>query len=111
MSYLQERKLKEKLADLKKQLASIVAQDPYQRESYADENTQDDDAAEREEHTRVEALKKNLEVRIKKVEGALNRLKAGTYEFCSNCGKRIDKARLEIIPETNVCVSCNQENH
>jgi len=27
--------------------------------------------------------------------------------FCTECGKRIPKKRLEILPETKVCVRCS----
>jgi len=102
-------KLQKELAELKEQLASVEAQDPYSNASYADENTQDDDASEREEHTRVNALKDNLKEKIQKVEAALLRLKKGKYGICVSCGVKIDKARLDILPEADLCISCSKK--
>ena len=99
--------LEKKLTGLKGQLVSIEAQDPYKRDSYADENTQDDDAAEREDHDRVVALKQDLEQKIVKVEKALERVQEGSYGVCIKCGNHIDKARLEVIPEAGRCIDCS----
>lgn len=105
-----KQKLEEQLKDLKKQLESIEAQDPYNRESYADENTQDDDASEREEHDRVEAIRNSLQEKIKKVEDAIDRIHDLSYGICSECGKPIDQARLKVLPETDLCITCGRKS-
>ena len=102
--------LTEKLLNLQNQLKSIEAQDPYNRESYADENTQDDDAAEREDHARVSALKEDVEAKIQKVNDAIERLNEGKYGVCIDCNEKIDKARLEVIPEAGRCIKCSRKN-
>lgn len=101
--------LKEKLEELHKQLHTVSDQDPYNREDYSDENTQDDDASEREEHTRVEAIELDLKERIKLVEKALNKIKKGNYGVCENCGGKIDRARLEVLPESKFCLDCQRK--
>jgi RNA polymerase-binding transcription factor DksA len=40
------------------------------------------------------------------VDLALNRIQAGTYGACANCGKRIDAERLEAIPYAIRCRAC-----
>ena len=40
---------------------------------------------------------------------ALRRIRDGTYGVCSDCGKRIPAARLEIKPESARCVACQTE--
>ncbi|KKP69911.1 hypothetical protein A2X44_01735 [candidate division CPR3 bacterium GWF2_35_18] len=104
-----EEKLQQKLAELEAELKSVEAQDPYNRDSYADENTQDDDAAEREDHTRVNALEDSLKEKIQKVEAALDRCKKGKYGLCVSCGAKIDQARLDILPEADLCISCSNK--
>jgi DnaK suppressor protein len=32
-----------------------------------------------------------------------------TYGFCDNCGQPIDPARLEAIPEANLCIKCKAQ--
>ena len=43
------------------------------------------------------------------VEGALERIAAGTYGSCVECGAKIPKARLSAIPYTPYCIKCAEE--
>jgi len=43
------------------------------------------------------------------IEGALERIEAGTYGCCVECGGRIPKTRLNAIPYTSYCVKCARE--
>ena len=40
------------------------------------------------------------------LDDALKRIENGTYGFCTECGKLIDRERLEAVPHTQQCVSC-----
>lgn len=44
--------------------------------------------------------------RIEALQEALDRLSAESYGRCQHCGNRIDPERLEILPETTLCVDC-----
>jgi YteA family regulatory protein len=44
-----------------------------------------------------------------RVEDALDRLQGGTYGYCTRCGRPIDSARLEAVPETPFCLQCREE--
>ena len=44
------------------------------------------------------------------VEGALERIAAGTYGSCVECGAKIPKARLNAIPHTPYCIKCAELN-
>jgi DnaK suppressor protein len=37
---------------------------------------------------------------------ALERIEAGTYGSCENCGQEIGRERLEALPYTRFCVQC-----
>jgi DnaK suppressor protein len=39
---------------------------------------------------------------------ALDRIDAGTYGACENCGGPIGKARLQAFPRATLCVACKQ---
>ncbi len=39
---------------------------------------------------------------------ALDRIDAGTYGTCENCGGPIGKARLQAFPRATLCVVCKQ---
>lgn len=44
------------------------------------------------------------------IERALYEIENGTYGTCNECNNKIDKDRLDILPETNLC-SCCANNH
>ncbi|MBI5925565.1 MAG: TraR/DksA family transcriptional regulator [Aquabacterium sp.] len=37
---------------------------------------------------------------------ALARIESGEYGYCEECGDAIGVARLEVLPEAHLCVSC-----
>ncbi len=44
--------------------------------------------------------------RLEQIEAALEKMAEGTYGACEECGGRIPKARLELIPDAPFCVKC-----
>lgn len=44
------------------------------------------------------------------VERALAKLKSGTYGTCEGCGQKIPVIRLNALPFSTLCVSCQREN-
>lgn len=50
-----------------------------------------------------------LEARIDELEDALDRLDAGDYGICEQCGRIISSERLEAVPETTRCAECESE--
>ncbi len=44
--------------------------------------------------------------RLHEVEAALARMEKGTYGHCVNCGRPIDAARLQALPEASCCRRC-----
>jgi DnaK suppressor protein len=44
--------------------------------------------------------------RIQMIEMALEKIDEGTYGQCDECGARIPKGRLEMLPESIYCVKC-----
>lgn len=45
---------------------------------------------------------------MEQAELALQRLDAGTYGRCENCGEPIGKGRLQVYPRATLCVTCKQ---
>ncbi len=52
------------------------------------------------------SLMENEEGTLTAVESALERIEAGTYGDCEECGAKIPKLRLQAIPYTALCVKC-----
>ena len=55
------------------------------------------------------ALEKRIKEKLVGVEHALHKFEEGTYGFCDSCGQPIDPARLEAIPEANLCIKCKAQ--
>ena len=47
-----------------------------------------------------------LERKLQQLDEALQQVKQGMYGLCQRCGKPIDPARLEVLPETTFCLEC-----
>ncbi len=62
-----------------------------------------DEAAELEKRL---ALEKRLVDSLSEVEHAIQKYEAGTYGLCDSCGRPIEPARLEAIPQASLCLSC-----
>ena len=52
------------------------------------------------------ALEKQVRDQLAEVEHALHKFEQGTYGLCDICGQPIDPARLEALPQANLCLSC-----
>ncbi len=44
--------------------------------------------------------------KVREIDGALLKIKEGTYGVCDECGEPISKKRLKIIPYSNLCINC-----
>jgi len=44
------------------------------------------------------------------IDEALKRVADGSYGSCTQCGKQIPKKRLDALPHTELCISCQSKN-
>jgi len=51
-------------------------------------------------------LSDRMGVRSAQILAALDRVKAGTYGRCAVCKEPIPYGRLQVVPETSICVTC-----
>jgi len=65
-------------------------------------------ADEVEEYSTLLSLEHNLEIRLKDINSALEKIRKGTYGQCENCGKEISTERLKIYPEARFCLQCEK---
>jgi RNA polymerase-binding protein DksA len=54
-------------------------------------------------------LEETEEQHLSHIEGALNRIEAGTYGICTNCGRPIGVERLEAMPWVTLCIDCKRK--
>jgi DnaK suppressor protein len=91
----------EQLRDLGQPSAERKEGSPFgKREEGADE------ASELEKRL---ALEERLGESLNEVEHALQKYEDGTYGLCDSCGRAIEQARLEAIPQASLCLSCKAQ--
>ena len=64
-------------------------------------------ADEVEEYASRLPVEYSLELRLRDIDLALEKIKKGKYGQCEKCGKDIDEKRLEIHPAARFCVKCS----
>jgi len=50
---------------------------------------------------------RSLEQGLARTERALAKLDEGTYGICDSCGAEIPPRRLEVMPDSTLCVQCS----
>lgn len=50
--------------------------------------------------------KRRREIRLRKINTALQRIKEGEYGFCHSCEEPISTGRLEVDPTAVLCIGC-----
>jgi len=63
-------------------------------------------ADEVEEYTTLLPIEHSLEIRLKNINLALEKIKTGKYGICEKCGQKIAIERLKIYPEARLCAKC-----
>ncbi len=63
-------------------------------------------ADEVEEYSTLLPIEHSLEIRLKNIEIALDKIQKGKYGICEKCGKEIPVERLRVSPESRFCLSC-----
>ena len=68
-----------------------------------------DRAQELENAEVVDALGNEATLELAGITRALQRIEAGEYDRCTDCGETIPEARLRAYPYTDACVDCATE--
>ena len=106
------RKLYERLIQEKALIADKLEQLKALRQPQVDGRERSSFGKREEEANETFELEKGLVLESKlgetltEIERALEKHKKGTYGIGDNCGGMIDKARLEALPQANLCISC-----
>ncbi len=107
--------LKEKLEENKKSLEDMLSnfaeKDNVPKgdwETKYPKFTSDDDgvADEIEEYSSLVPTEHALEIKLKNIDDALERIEKGEYGKCENCNKDIPYEKLVITPEKKTCIDC-----
>ncbi len=76
-----------------------IQEDPYDSADWAEKS-----------HEEWVFLQKNTVdmAQLKEIDGALARMREGTYGTCQDCMLPISRKRLEALPWAHYCVSCQE---
>ncbi len=66
----------------------------------------DEQANEAAELRKQQSSEGRLEDFLAKIEYALHKFDEGSYGVCDNCGRSIEPARLEALPQASLCLNC-----
>ena len=66
----------------------------------------EEEASEAFEVEKRLTLERRLTNTLAEIEHALQKYEAGTYGLCDSCGQPIELARLQALPQANLCLSC-----
>jgi len=65
-------------------------------------------ADEVEEYSTLLPIEYSLELRLKNINLALEKIEKGKYGICEKCGKEIPEERLKVSPESRLCLKCGK---
>ncbi|MBX4201057.1 TraR/DksA C4-type zinc finger protein [Candidatus Parcubacteria bacterium] len=60
------------------------------------------------EYDNLLSLEHTLELKLKDVVSALEKIEKGGYGVCEKCGKEIEEKRLKVCPEGRLCMKCKE---
>jgi len=113
-----KNKLEEEKALLEKELSRFAQRDPKIKDNWKSKFPQFERRGERKEESADEVeeyatrlpIEYHLELKLRDVNLALEKIKKGNYGICEKCGKEIDKERLKAYPSARFCTQCQKEN-
>lgn len=103
---IEERARVEQLVEAESQRRTVMSDngDPEGRGNHPG-----DEGSETFEKEKSLAIQGNLEVILDEVDQALKKFEAGTYGRCEECGKEIPTERLEVRPQSTLCIDCKSK--
>lgn len=106
-----KKQLLEIQADLQEQLAGLRGGNKSRTEASADHfgHLEDSTAQVNTARDLEFALDEHETVEIAQVAAALERIEAGTYGRCMDCGVEIPAERLHVAPAASRCIDCQEK--
>lgn len=105
------KRSRERLLEMKENiLREIEASFREGRELGKDDGMDTYDLATEERDREINMILNDRErEKLNAIEGAMERIEDGSYGMCENCESEIAEGRLEAMPFTRLCVSCQAE--
>jgi DnaK suppressor protein len=100
-----ERLLRARLDEIQRRIASL-AKAPERGSGIGFGKRVGDGTSEAESRRNEIGIGNSLLVSEERLERALAKIEDGTYGTCDGCGRPISPARLEVAPESVLCIDC-----
>ena len=110
-----KKQLKEEKSALEKELEMFAKEDKNiknnwdVRHSEREKGNMEEEADESQEYDNLISLEHNLELRLKDVNLAIEKIAKEEYGKCEKCNKDIEEKRLLVCPEARLCMKCNED--
>ena len=101
---IEQKRLIEELEQLKTSVPSSE-----ERREGSPFGKREEEATETLELEKRLALENRIRQEMAGIEHALQKFEEGTYGLCDSCGKPIDPARLEALPQASLCLNCKAQ--
>lgn len=108
------QELEKNKLSLEKELESFAVKDKNMEGNWdakraaAEDTDMEEKADEMEEYDNLVSLEHSLELKLKDVNSALEKIGKDEYGICEKCGKEIEEERLMVCPEAKLCIKCNE---
>jgi len=102
---------RKRLETRRQELRHMVVRNQQDGRTADDEATQDvaDRAASSYNKEFLFSQSNNDRQLLNMVDGALSRIREGSFGECVSCGKEINAKRLEAVPWTRHCIACQEK--
>ncbi|HVN84004.1 MAG TPA: TraR/DksA family transcriptional regulator [Candidatus Binatia bacterium] len=102
---------REKLLEMRRQVLREIDNDLKEgREGTKDDGKDTYDLASEERDREISFILSDRErEKLQGIQEALDRIDDGSYGICESCESEIAPARLEALPFTRLCVSCQSD--
>lgn len=107
-----KQKLEEQRDSLTSELESFAKKDDVPKGDWEtkypnrENGTMEEEADEMQEYDNKLSVEHSLEVKLKNVNLALEKIETNNYGKCEKCGKEIDEKRLKAVPEARTHIEC-----
>jgi len=107
-------KLESQKESLEKELKNFAKKDDSPKGDWEtkypnrEDGDKEEEADEIEEYENLLPVEYSLELKLKDINLALEKISNNEYGKCENCGKEIEEKRLQVCPEAKTCIKCSE---